>query len=66
MNEQINLTNNKICKGERFIRESVLDMKTHFKPTDTFQYTFYTTRHPLAAKKGFVKGGALRLPWTTS
>ena len=35
------------------------------KPRDTSQYTFYTTCHPLGAKKGFVKGGTLRLPWTT-
>ena len=53
------------CKGERFNRESVLDMRTHFNPRDTFQYTFYTTCHPLGAKKGFVKGGTLQLPWIT-
>ena len=29
-----------IYKGERFNKESVLDMRTHFKPTETFQYTF--------------------------
>ena len=53
------------CKGERFNKESVLDMRTHFKARDTFQYTFYTTCHPPGAKKGFVKDGTLRLPWTT-
>ena len=31
-----------ICKGQRFYKESVLDMRTHFKPTETFQYTFFT------------------------
>ena len=53
------------CKGERFSRESVLDMRIHFNPRDTSQYTFYTTCHPLGAKKSFVKGGTLQLPWTT-
>ena len=31
-------------------------MRTHFKPTETFQYTFFTTCHPPGAKKGFLKG----------
>ena len=55
-----------IYKGERFNKESVLDMRTHFKPTETFQYTFLTTCHPPGAKKGFVKGEALRLLRTNS
>ena len=36
-------------------------MLTHFKLTKTFQYTFFPTCHPPAAKKSFVKGEALRL-----
>ena len=55
-----------IDKGERFNKESVLDMRTHFKPTETFQYTFFTTCYPPGAKKGFVKGEALRLLRTNS
>ena len=27
-----------IYKGERFKKESTLDVRTHFKPTETFQY----------------------------
>ena len=54
-----------IYKGQRFNKESVLDMRTHFKPTEKFQYTFFTC-HPLGAKKGFVKGEALRLLRTNS
>ena len=34
-------------KGERFKKESVCYLRTHFKPTETFQYTFYTTCHSL-------------------
>ena len=41
-------------------------MRTHFKPTETFQYTFFTMCHPPGAKKGFVKGEALRLLRTNS
>ena len=29
----------KVYKGERFAKESTLDIKTHFKATETFQYT---------------------------
>ena len=53
--------NNLQYKGQRFYKESVLDMRTHFKPTETFQYTFFTSCHPLGVKNGFVKGEALRL-----
>ena len=41
-------------------------MRTHFKPTETFQYTFFTSCHPPGVKKGFVKGEALRLLRTNS
>ena len=30
-----------VYKGERFLKESILDVRTHFKPTETFQYTNY-------------------------
>ena len=59
-----------IFKGQTFNKESVLDMRTHLKPTETFQYAFFTTCHPPGAKpgakKGFVKGEALRLLRTNS
>ena len=29
----------KVCTGKRFAKESRLDIKTHFKATETFQYT---------------------------
>ena len=55
-----------IYKGQRFNNESVLDMRMLFKPTEKFQYTFFTTFHPPGAKKGFVKGEARRLLRTNS
>ena len=48
-------------KGQRFNTDSVLDMRTHFKPTETFKNTFFTTSHPPGAKKGFVKCEALNI-----
>ena len=55
-----------ISKGERFRNESILDIRTHYKPTETFQYTFFTSSHPPGVKKGFIKGEALRLLRTNS
>ena len=42
-------------------KESILELRTHFKPTETFQYTHFTSCHPPGVRKGFIKGEALRL-----
>ena len=54
-----------VYKGERFEKESILDVRTHYKPTETFQYT-YNSCHPAGVKKDFIKGEALRLLRTSS
>ena len=51
---------------ERLKNESVLDMRTHFKPRETFQDTFFTMCNPRGVKKGLAKGEALRLLRTKS
>ena len=48
-----------VYKGEKFEKESILDVCTHYKLTETFQYTNYNSCQPAGVKKGFVKGGAL-------
>ena len=53
-------------KGVRFDKESILDVQTHYKPTETFQYTNFYSCHPPGVKKGFIKGEALRLLRTNS
>ena len=50
-----------VFKGERFIKESILDIKTHYKPTETFQYTHFTSCHLPGVKRDFIKGEAMRL-----
>ena len=45
-------------KGERFTEKSILDIKTHYKPTETFQYTHFISCHPPGVKRGFIKGEA--------
>ena len=50
--------------------DSILDIKTHFRPTETFQYThqthFTSCPPPPSVKNGFVKGEALRILRTNS
>ena len=55
-----------VYKGKSFKEKSILDVKTHFKKTETFQYTHFTSCHPPSLKKGFVKGEALRMLRTNS
>ena len=46
-----------VYKGEGSIKDSLLDLHTHFKPkpTENFQYTHFTSCHPPGVKRGFVK-----------
>ena len=55
-----------IYKGKRFRSNSILDVRTHFRPTETFQYMHFSSCHPPGVKKGFIKGKALRLLRTKS
>ena len=43
-----------VYKGERFEKESILDVRTHYKPTETFQYTNYNPTQQ-ASKKASLK-----------
>ena len=55
-----------VCKGDRLKKHSILDVRTHFKPTETFQYTHFDSCHPPGVRKGFIKGEVLRLLGTNS
>ena len=55
-----------LFKGACFKQQSILDIKTHFKPTEKFQYTHFRSSHPPNVKNGFVKGETLRLLRTCS
>ena len=58
--EKIVFLDTEVFNGPRFITDKILDVQTHFKLTETFQYTHSSSCHPLSVKKGFVKGRALR------
>ena len=64
--KEITFLDTRIYKGAKFEKESILDTRTHFKPTETFQYTHFISFHPPGVRKGFVKGEALRLLRTNS
>ena len=60
-----------VFKGPRFASNKILDVQTHFKATETFQYTHFSSCDPLSVKEGFinsvpVKGETLRLLQTNS
>ena len=55
-----------VFKGPRLSTLKILDSQTHFKPTETFQYTQFPSCHSFNTKKGFIKGEGLRLLRTNS
>ena len=42
-----------VFKGPRFSTLKVLDVRTHFKPTETFQYTHFSSCPPYQYQEGF-------------
>ena len=51
---QITFLDSTVFKGERFTKDSIWDVKTHNKPTETFQSTHFTSCHPPGVKYGFI------------
>ena len=50
-----------VFKGPRLSSLGILHSQTHFKPTETCQYTHFSSCHPFNTKESFIKGEALRL-----
>nr|XP_006817019.1 PREDICTED: uncharacterized protein LOC102808054 [Saccoglossus kowalevskii] len=49
-----------LYKGQRFLDLNILDVKTHTKTTETFQYLKRNSCHPTSVFKGFIKGETIR------
>lgn len=49
---EITLLDSKVYKRDKFNKESILDVPTHYKPIETFQYTNFHSCHPPGVKKG--------------
>ena len=64
--EKIVFLDTEVFKGLRFLTDKIRDKQTHFKPTETFQFTHFSSCHPLSVKMGLVKGEALHLLKTNS
>ena len=43
-----------VFKAERLKKESTLDIKAHYKPTQTFQYSHFNSCHPPGVKNGSI------------
>ena len=54
-NSNVTFLDTLIYKGERFKETGILDVRTHFKPTEKFQYTHFKSSHPPGVKQGFIK-----------
>ena len=63
---QVDFLDVTLYKGSRFLTTGVLDMKTYFKPTNTFQYLEFSSAHPRSVFKGLVKGECIRFLRSTS
>ena len=49
-----------LFKGRRFLNENILDLKTHFKPTNTLLYLHRNSCHIRHVFSGFIKGEVIR------
>ena len=58
--ERIEFLDLNLFKGGRFNTTNLLDISTHFKKTNTFQYLHFSSSHPRSVFKGLVKGEAIR------
>ena len=65
-NKEITFLDTEIYKGSRFSNESVFDIRTHIKKTETFQYLERTSAHPTNVFKAFIKGEIIRYIRNTS
>ena len=62
--EKITFLDVEIFKGPRHNQENILDIKTHTKLIDTFQYLHRESLHPKSTFKGLIKGEILRYSLT--
>ena len=57
--EKTNFLDTTSFKGKRFYKDSIFDIRTHFKPTETFQYTHFSFCHAPGVKKDLSKAKPL-------
>ena len=61
-NNEINFLDTIVSKENISQRNpSSLDIKSHYKPTKTFQHVHFTSFHPSGVKRSFIKGKEIRL-----
>lgn len=58
--QSIDFLDTTIYKGQQFIQTKILDIKVHFKETDTHSLLFKTSFHPKHTYKGLIKSQLIR------
>ena len=53
---EVTFLDTEVYKRGRFGKESILDVQTNYKPTETFQCTNFYSCHPPGMNRGFIKG----------
>lgn len=43
--KRITFLDTTVFKGKRFYEDTILDIRTHFKPIETFKYTHFSLRY---------------------
>ena len=61
-----NIRNRNYILGQRFNKDSILDVRTHFKSNGDIPIHKFLFCHPPGVTKGFIKGEALKLLRTNS
>ena len=54
------ISDSRVDPGPRCNNTNCLDLPTHFKKTNTFQYLHYSSSHPRSVFRGSVKGEVIR------
>jgi len=50
-NKEANFLDTAVYKGERFCIQRILDVRMHFYPTETFQYTYFSSCHRVGTRR---------------
>ena len=61
LGDQYTFLDTVVLKEERFRNEPILDIKTHYKPSESCQCTHFNSCQQPRVKNGFIKGEAMRI-----
>lgn len=59
--KEVSFLDLEIYKGSRFEQSGILDLRPHYKSSNSFQYLHRSSAHPPSTHRGVVKGELIRL-----